>query len=180
MEAFEIGEINSMSKIQFFELIREVKDFPQKGILFRDVSPLLKNPKALQHICDCFAENHDLSKIEYFAGIESRGFIFASLLAAKFDKGIVLLRKAGKLPPPVLQESYKLEYGSATLEIAQGSGAIFIVDDVLATGGTLEAAIRLCKKAGYEVTEVGVLINLTSLNKVKFKGNEIFSVYQYE
>lgn len=159
--------------------IRDVPDFPKKGILFRDISPLLKDPTALQFVADEFAKKCDLANIDVFAGVESRGFIFASLLAGKFNKGFLPLRKAGKLPPPVHAESYSLEYGNATLELQPGTGRVFLVDDVLATGGTLQASLKLCEKAGYEVHQVGVLINLTFLNKFKFKGEDIISIINY-
>jgi adenine phosphoribosyltransferase len=160
-------------------LIRDVPDFPSKGVLFRDITPLLKNPEALEYVAHKFVEGIDLSKIEYFAGIESRGFILAMLLSSTHKKGFMPIRKAGKLPPPVLQTSYDLEYGKATIELPPGSGSIMIVDDVLATGGTLQAAIDLSTQAGYKVTNVGVLINLTFLNKMTFNNKEIHSVLNY-
>jgi adenine phosphoribosyltransferase len=160
-------------------LIRDVPDFPSKGVLFRDISPLLKNHEAMNFVAHKMIEGVDLAKIEYFAGIESRGFILAMLLATTHKKGFMPIRKAGKLPPPVLQTSYDLEYGKATIELPPGSGSIMIVDDVLATGGTLQAAIDLSTQAGYKVEHTAVLINLTFLNQMKFKGKEISSVIQY-
>jgi adenine phosphoribosyltransferase len=160
-------------------LIRDVPDFPSPGVLFRDISPLLKNPEALDFVAHKMVKGLDLSKIDYFAGIESRGFILAMLLAATHKKGFMPIRKAGKLPPPVLQTSYDLEYGKATIELPSGSGNIMIVDDVLATGGTLQAAIDLSTQAGYKVENVAVLIDLTFLNKMKFKNSAISSIIQY-
>ena len=160
-------------------LIRDVPDFPSAGILFRDISPLLKNPEALEIAAHKLVEGMDLSKIDYFAGIESRGFILAMLLATTFKKGFMPIRKAGKLPPPVLKVSYALEYGNATIELPPGQGRIAIIDDVLATGGTLQAAIGLSELAGYHVEHVAVLINLTFLNHMKFRGKEIPSAIQY-
>lgn len=160
-------------------LVRDVPDFPSKGILFRDISPLLKNPEALNFVAHEMIKGIDLSKIDYFAGIESRGFILAMLLATTHKKGFLPIRKAGKLPPPVFKTSYDLEYGQATIELPPGEGHIMIVDDVLATGGTLQAAIDLSTQAGYKVEEVGVLINLTFLNKMKFKNKDVPSVLQY-
>lgn len=161
------------------QFIRDIPDFPQKGILFRDISPLLRDPQALHLVAQAFGKACDMNEIEAFVGIESRGFILASLLANHFKKGFIPLRKAGKLPPPVVAESYQLEYGSATLEMAPGEGRVMVVDDVLATGGTLQAAVSICEKAGYQVKQVGVLIDLTSLNQMKFRGNPIFSLLQY-
>ena len=162
-------------------LIRDVSDFPIAGVLFRDVSPLLQDPKAFAAVSEDFSKMIDLNKVDLFVGIESRGFIFAAQLAAKFNKGFVPLRKAGKLPPPVHQKSYKLEYGEATLEMAPAlsSKRVVICDDVLATGGTLLASIELCEKAGYQIEDVLVLINLTFLNHMKFKNEPIKSLVQY-
>ena len=159
--------------------IRDVPDFPIPGILFRDITPLLTDAKALQFACQQLVATVDLDQIDVFVGIESRGFIFASYLAALYKKGFLPLRKAGKLPPPVISESYNLEYGTATLETCQGKQRIMILDDVLATGGTLEASIKLCQKAGYHVEAVAVLINLTNLNKMKFNKKDIHSVIKY-
>ncbi len=160
-------------------LIRSIPDFPKPGILFRDISPLLKSSEALHFIAEEFARACDFKCIDAIVGIESRGFILAALLAGHFKKGFIPLRKAGKLPPPVFSQSYNLEYGTATLEMNAGSGQVLIVDDVLATGGTLHAAIQICEKAGYTVEQVGVLIDLTALHKMKFRDKNIFSLVQY-
>ncbi len=159
--------------------IQDVPDFPKKGIIFKDISPLLANPLAFAAVVDTWGALYDLNQIEAFAGIESRGFIFASALAARFKKGFIPLRKAGKLPPPVESESYKLEYGEATLEMKKGRGRLILLDDVLATGGTLEASLKLCERSGYDIHDVGVLINLTFLNDMKFKGSRIKSLIHY-
>lgn len=160
-------------------LIRDIPDFPQKGVLFRDITPLLKDPAALGEIARRLPEQADLSRIDYFAGIESRGFILAMLLASHHGKGFLPIRKAGKLPPPTVKRSYDLEYGKATLELNPGQGRVMVIDDVLATGGTLGAAIDLCAEAGYSVEDTAVLINLTFLNQMKFKGRTVHSVLQY-
>lgn len=160
-------------------LIRDVPDFPQAGILFRDMSPLLKNAEALHFVSENLVKKIDLANVDYFAGIESRGFILAAHMAAVHKKGFMPIRKAGKLPPPTKRVSYALEYGKAEIELPEGTGSVFIVDDVLATGGTLQAAIDLCKVAGYSVEGVGVLVNLTFLNQMKFKNEEVFSLVQY-
>ena len=159
--------------------ITNIPDFPKPGILFRDVSPLLKDPEALHFISENLVKKMDLSKVDYFTGIESRGFIFASLLAAHHKKGFIPIRKAGKLPPPTVKKSYALEYGEATIELALGTGRIVIVDDVLATGGTLQAAIDLSLQAGYEVMDVAVLIDLPFLNQFKFNQKSVHSLVQY-
>ena len=159
--------------------ITNIPDFPKPGILFRDVSPLLKDPDALQFISENLVKKIDLSQVDYFAGIESRGFIFASLLAAHHKKGFIPIRKAGKLPPPTVKKSYALEYGEATIELAPGKGRVVIVDDVLATGGTLQAAIDLSIDAGYQVMDVAVLIDLPFLNQFKFNQKAVHSLVQY-
>jgi adenine phosphoribosyltransferase len=169
-------------KTDYKKLIRDVPDFPIKGVLFRDVSPLLSNPEAFANVAADFAEKINLKNIDAFVGIESRGFIFAAQLAAAFKKGFIPMRKAGKLPPPVFSESYKLEYGEATLEmnpaLAKGLRVV-ICDDVLATGGTLGASLNLCEKSGYVVEDILVLINLTFLNQMKFKNEIVKSLIQY-
>lgn len=159
--------------------IREIPDFPKPGILFRDISPLLADPLRLEFIAEAFVKNIDLDTVDSFAGIESRGFILAMLLSAHFKKGFIPIRKAGKLPPPVVAESYALEYGEATIEMQHGTQRIVIIDDVLATGGTLQAAINVAERAGYEVVDVAILINLKALNNMTFKGATIKNLIEY-
>jgi len=167
---------------EYKKLIRDVPDFPIAGVLFRDVSPLLAHAEAFEQVAKDFGKLIDLKYVDVFVGIESRGFIFAAQLASYFKKGFVPLRKAGKLPPPTVQETYKLEYGEATLEMVaspQKGLRVVICDDVLATGGTLKAAISLCEKSGYQIQDILVLINLTFLNQLQFKAAPIKSLVQY-
>lgn len=159
--------------------IKTVPDFPTPGVYFKDISPLLADSRALQYTVDSLIEKIDLESVDAFVGLESRGFIFASMMAVKSGKGFIPFRKKGKLPPPVLSESYDLEYGSATLEAPTGKGRVVIVDDVLATGGTLNASIKLAQKCGYLVEDVIVLIDLTFLNQFRFKDHKIKSVISY-
>lgn len=172
-----------MEKIDYKKLILETPNFPIPGVLFRDVSPLLQDASALQQVIQDFSKLIDIQHVDAFVGIESRGFIFASLLAAKFSKGFIPLRKAGKLPPPTVKKTYQLEYGEATLEMApshhMGHNRVVICDDVLATGGTLKAAIELSKAAGFQVQDILVLINLTFLNQMSYKSEPIKSLIQY-
>ena len=137
----------------------EVPNFPIKGVNFKDISPLLADQETFR---SAIAEMGDLvGKVpDYWIGIDARGFIFASALAVYFGGGVVMCRKKGKLPPPVVSESYTLEYDTATLEMKEGSGTAVIVDDVLATGGTLRAVNHLAKKSGYDVKDNLVLIDL--------------------
>lgn len=173
------GKLFIHHRMELQNYIKAIPDFPKPGILFRDMSPLLRDPQALKFVAEGLAKYFDLSQVDAFAGIESRGFILASLLAGIHGKGFLPIRKAGKLPPPTFRESYQLEYGEATLELAPGAGNIVILDDVLATGGTLQAAITLAERAGYKVVDVAVLINLTFLNQMKFQGRPISSMIQY-
>ena len=145
-----------------------VPDFPKPGILFRDISPLLANPAAFREAIwqmEALAQQFDYSHI---LGIESRGFIFGSALAHQAHKGLALARKPNKLPLASHRESYGLEYGSDSLEIQQSTlpaGArVLIVDDVLATGGTIIAASQLLKKAGFEVAGAITLLKIEGLN----------------
>ena len=141
--------------------IRDVPDFPQAGILFRDISPLLRSHLAatIDAIADLM-DRQAWSGIDAIAGIESRGFILASALALRLGKGFVLIRKQGKLPPPVVDIAYSLEYGSGVLEMQRGSGALVLIDDVIATGGTMKASADLCVKAGYDVRALLALVDL--------------------
>jgi len=159
--------------------VREIQDFPIPGVLFRDITPILESPAALNFALDKMVAHVDLAGIDLIAGIESRGFILGAALGTRLGKGFVPLRKAGKLPPPVETLEYALEYGTAALEMRAGQGRVLIVDDVLATGGTLTAAIALCARAGYDVVNVSVLINLAQLNTMTFRGAPVHAVLQY-
>ncbi|MCE3009926.1 MAG: adenine phosphoribosyltransferase [Proteobacteria bacterium] len=161
-------------------LIKTVPDFPEPGVLFKDISPLLISPVHFKNCIEQLSQIADfIDDADAFVGIESRGFIFASALATKLGKGFVPARKKGKLPPPVISESYSLEYGESVLEIKQGHGAVVLVDDVLATGGTLKATEILCRRAGYDVLGAVVLIDLPFLNVLRINGREVNSLIQY-
>ena len=151
--------------------ISDYKDFPKKGILFRDFSPILKDPAALSFIVDEFSKKFHPNDIDVFAGIESRGFILACALAQKYNKGMVLLRKAGKLPGKTVKVSYTIEYGKAHMEI-QKSGLVknervLICDDLLATGGTAKAAANLVKKLDASVVGFAFIIEFTELKGIQ-------------
>jgi adenine phosphoribosyltransferase len=141
--------------------ILEVPDFPRPGILFRDITPLLRSHFAVTlSELDALVSDSDWAGVDAIAGVESRGFILAAALAARRGKGFVPVRKKGKLPPPVVDVAYDLEYGTGVLEMQRGEGRLLIVDDVLATGGTLRASADLCLQAGYRVTALLVLVDL--------------------
>ena len=159
--------------------IIEVPNFPIKGVNFKDISPLLADKETFR---SAIVEMGDLvGKVpDYWIGIDARGFIFASALAVYFGGGVVMCRKKGKLPPPVVSESYSLEYDTSTLEIKDGKGTAVIVDDVLATGGTLRAVNVLANKAGYDVKDNLVLIDLKYVPKVVDLNLKVRSLISYE
>jgi adenine phosphoribosyltransferase len=161
-------------------LIWDVPDFPKPGILFRDISPLLRS-----HFTETIVAMEALftaaewRAVDAFAGIESRGFILAAAMAARHGKGFVPIRKQGKLPPPVVDVPYALEYGTGVLEMQRGEGRLIIVDDVLATGGTLAASATLSRIAGYDVMALGVLIDLKLVHDFSWEGMTARTVIDY-
>ena len=149
------------------DLIRSVPDFPRAGVMFRDVSPLLASADGFERCIEALAEPWRGSGVQLVGGIEARGFIFGAALARRLHAGFVPLRKAGKLPPPVQSVDYALEYGHDRLEMQCGvvkpGERVLLVDDVLATGGTLQAGADLLERAGAELVGAGVVIELTAL-----------------
>jgi adenine phosphoribosyltransferase len=143
------------------QYVVEIPDFPQPGILFRDINPLLRRHfTATIAAIEALFGPDEWGEVDAVAGIESRGFIIASALAERRDKGFVPIRKKGKLPPPVVDVAYDLEYGTGVLEMQAGEGRLLLVDDVLATGGTLTASVTLSRQAGYTIHGIGVLIDI--------------------
>lgn len=152
----------------FWQIIRTVPNFPKQGIDFYDITPLLRNHiKAVIEALLAALPEGVFEQIDCFAGVEARGFIFASLLAGHTGKGMILVRKEGKLPPPVANKSYALEYGKDTLEMQAElpPAKVLVIDDILATGGTLRATIGLCEEAGHTVMGALVLLDLVDLHK---------------
>ena len=165
-------------------IISEYPNFPKKGILFRDFSPILNNPAAMSFVVEEFSKRFHPGDVDVFVGIESRGFITASILAQKYNKGMVMLRKAGKLPGKTVKISYTIEYGKAVLEIQKNvlkkDERVVICDDLLATGGTANAAAKLVEKMGAKVTGFTFIIELTGLNgNKKISNYKTVSLVQY-
>ena len=165
--------------------IRNVKDFPKPGIMFRDITTLLKNPEAfnytLEQLLD-FAKDKNIDKV---VGIESRGFIFGSVLAHKFNCGFIPVRKPGKLPAEKVSISYSLEYGEDKLEIhkdaIQAGDKVLVHDDLLATGGTMNAVCQLIEKLSGEIVQVSFIVELSFLNgRAKLKPYDVRSIVDYQ
>ncbi|MBR9855336.1 MAG: adenine phosphoribosyltransferase [Algicola sp.] len=170
--------------MDFAPYIRDIKDFPKPGVCFKDITPLLKDPKAFKSASDAllgFTTNIQIDKV---VGVDSRGFIFAPMLAEKLGAGFVTVRKSGKLPFRTVSQSYDLEYGTGTLEIhsdaIEKGDRVLVHDDVLATGGTAEAVCKLVEKLGGEVIQCNFLIELTFLKGAdKLNGYPIKTLLQY-
>lgn len=160
------------------QYIRDIKDFPKEGIVFKDITPLLMAPEAFDHTIDVLAARYRDQDFTKILAIESRGFIFGAPLALRLNKGLVLVRKPGKLPAETVSQSYALEYGVDTLEMHKNAlekgERVIILDDLLATGGTLEATARLVEQVGAEVCEIATIIELTFL-----KGRERLQNYPF-
>jgi adenine phosphoribosyltransferase len=164
--------------------IRDVPDFPKPGILFKDITPLLAEPRALQCAIDQLAAHYPATTVDVVAAVEARGFLFAAPLALTLHKPLVPLRKPGKLPYVTHSLSYELEYGTAELQVhvdAVVAGArVLLVDDLLATGGTMRAGCRLIEKTGGKVMGCAFLVELTFLGgRERLQPFEVFSLIQY-
>jgi len=163
------------------DFVADVPDFPKPGILFRDISPLLRwHFRQTLDALDAMFSEQEWHAVDAVAGVESRGFILASGLADRRRKGFVPIRKKGKLPPPVVDIAYELEYGTGVLEMQAGQGRLLLIDDVLATGGTLAASAVLSRQAGFSVCGVGVLIDLGMAPGFRCEQHEARSVLRYD
>jgi adenine phosphoribosyltransferase len=165
--------------------IRSVPDFPKKGIVFRDITTLLKDKRAFARAVDVFYERYETTRIDKVVSVESRGFIFGSLLANKLGAGFVPIRKPGKLPAETIREEYQLEYGKDAMEIHKDAIApgerILLHDDLLATGGTVLAACRLVEKLGGQIIGLCFLIELTFLQgRDRLKNYDVYSILKYD
>jgi len=166
-------------------LVRDVPDFPKPGIVFKDITPLLQNHEAFKFIIDSFVQRYQDKDIDVIVGIESRGFIFASVLAYALNKSLAIVRKKGKLPHLTVSFTYQLEYGEDTIELHEDAinrGAkVLLVDDLLATGGTANAAAQLIQKMGGEIAEIAFVIELGFLKgREPLSGYPVFSLMNYE
>ena len=177
-------EEEQMNEKELSELVRDVPDFPKPGIVFKDITTLIGNKDGFKSIINILFEKYKDAKIDKVACIESRGFIFGAALAEKLDAGVILIRKPGKLPYKAITEEYELEYGTDSLQVHIDAAApdenVLIIDDLLATGGTAAAAVRLIERLGAKVVGVAFVIELTFLNGIdKIKSNNPFTIIKY-
>jgi len=170
---------------QLSETIRSIPDFPKKGILFRDITTLLKDSDSLKNAVNLLAKHYEHSKIDKVVCIESRGFILGSALAVSLGAGFVPVRKKGKLPAEVISEQYALEYGTDVIELhvdaLQPGERIVLHDDLLATGGTMSAAIKLVEKLHANIAGISFLIELSFLHgREHLQNYDVYSLIQYD
>ncbi len=166
-------------------LVRDVPDFPKKGIVFKDITPLLQHQTAFREIIDRLVRQYQNKPIDVIVGIESRGFLFASVLAYILGKSLAIVRKKGKLPHVTVSYTYQLEYGEDTIELHEDAfprgASVLVVDDLLATGGTAAAAAQLIQKMGGKVSEIAFVIELSFLQgRTALKDFPVFSLLQYD
>lgn len=168
-------------------IITKHPDFPKPGILFRDINPVFRNAGALKYLADAFSRAFPKSKFDSVAGIESRGFVVATALAMKAGKGVIMIRKAGKLPGNTVKKSYDIEYGNATMEIQDGAvkkgSRVLIADDLIATGGTAVAAAQLVEELGGKVAGFAFVIELAGLRgaeRLRAMGYNVESLVVYD
>ena len=167
------------------ELIRDIPDFPIEGVLFRDITTLLKDTKGLKDVIDIFSDRYRNKGIKHILGADARGFIFGAAIAYNIGAGFVPIRKKGKLPYKTLSASYELEYGVNEVEMhvdaIDKGDKVVIVDDLLATGGTAKAMLGLVRKLGGDIEEFAFLIELEDLNgREKLDGENVFSIIKYQ
>jgi len=165
--------------------IRSISNWPIEGVIFRDLTTLMQDPEAYRNACDVFYDRYINLNIDKVVGIDARGFVFGAVLAYQLNVGFIPVRKKGKLPYKTVSEEYTLEYGKNTVEmhedsISQGEKVI-IIDDLIATGGTIEAAVKLVKKLGGDILECGFIVELPELKgRDKIKDQNIFTICEFE
>jgi len=167
------------------ETIRSIPDWPIKGVIFRDLTTLMQNPQAFKESCDILYDRYKDMDIDKIVGIDARGFVFGAVLAYKLGIGFVPVRKKGKLPWKTSQETYSLEYGEDTLEIHEDAvekgEKVIIVDDLIATGGTVGATVKLVKKLGADIIECAFIVELPDLKgRDKIQDCKVYSITQFE
>lgn len=165
-------------------VIRDIPDFPKKGIVFKDITTLLADAKSFHRMIDLIAHRYIGQKVDQVVGVEARGFILGAALAYKLGTGITLVRKPGKLPYKTIQKTYELEYGTDTLEIHEDAFAhgdrVVVADDLLATGGTVAAVVELVRECGAEIVECSFLAELEFLNgRQRLPTNKVFSLLKF-
>jgi len=164
--------------------VRTIPNWPKKGIMFKDITTLLNNSEAFKSTCNLLYEHYKNKGVQKVAGIESRGFIFGSVLAEKLSVGFVPIRKPGKLPAKTIKEEYELEYGTDCIEIHEDAiklgEKVVIIDDLIATGGTAKAALNLVRKIGGEVLECAFIIDLTGLGGKEKLDCPIFTMMEFK
>jgi adenine phosphoribosyltransferase len=166
------------------KMIRDVPDFPKEGILFKDITTLIKEPQAFRQVIDLLSAHYAGQQIDLVVAVEARGYIFGAPIAYKLGAGFVPVRKEGKLPAETVREEYELEYGTDSVEMhrdaIQPGQKVLIVDDLIATGGSAAATARLVERLGGEVVSIAFLIELTFLKGVeKLKGYDVFTMIEY-
>jgi len=176
--------MTSLDQQELKRYIRDIPDFPKPGILFRDITPLLQNGPVLAAVIDQLVQRYATKRIDAVAAVESRGLIFGAPLAYRLGAGLILVRKGGKLPAKTIQATYTLEYGEGTLEVHADSLSadkrVILVDDLLATGGTMAAVVQLMEHFRAQIVEVTFLVELTVLGGRKRLGaHPVFSLVQY-
>ncbi|MDA3787747.1 MAG: adenine phosphoribosyltransferase [Desulfobacula sp.] len=167
------------------ETIRSIPDWPIKGVIFRDLTTLMQNPQAFKESCDILYDRYKDMDIDKIVGIDARGFVFGAVLAYKLGIGFIPVRKKGKLPWKTSQETYSLEYGEDTLEIHEDAvekgEKVIIVDDLIATGGTVGATVKLVNKLGADIIECAFIVELPDLKgRDKIQDCKVFSITKFE
>jgi adenine phosphoribosyltransferase len=165
--------------------VRSIPNWPIKGVIFRDITTLLQDPKAFKEICQIFYNRYANQKVDKIVGIDARGFLFGSVLAVELGIGFVPIRKKGKLPYKTISESYTLEYGEETIEIHEDAidrgDRIVIIDDLMATGGTIAASAALVEKLGGDILECAFVIELPDLKgREKMGDRNLFAILEFE
>jgi adenine phosphoribosyltransferase len=173
--------------VNLYKLIRDCPNFPKPGVLFRDITPVYSNYQALNYIADEFENILKGNSFDVVVGIESRGFVVATLLALRFKKGLTMVRKAGKLPGDTIKKAYDIEYGSAIMEIQRDAISegqkVLVVDDLIATGGTAQAAVELVIETGGKIAALAIVVELANLPgalRLRESGYTVHSLVVYQ